>query len=220
MAPSRWTAFEPSGAGQPMTAEEIPPPPDRGNKGRGKRLASAVMVVAVYLAVSIALASFPADDLIDSVGASNAYVLMFALGMIGGFTTFTGIPYHLVLMSLAAGGLNPVALGVSTAMGVMLGDSTMYLIGSRVKASLPPRVEATVQHLSQRMARHPKLVAPALITYGAVSPFSNDFVVASLSMIGYSYWRTILPLAMGNTLYNIALAYLGLYAYDAIMGWF
>lgn len=197
-----------------MTAAGMDPSPRRG-----KKIASAVMVVTAYLAISITLASFPADDLIDVVGASNAYVLMFTLGMIGGFTTFTGIPYHLVLMSLAAGGLSPTLLGVSTAMGVMVGDSTMYLIGSKVKTSLPPRIEATIAHLSERMARHPKLVTPALISYGAVSPFSNDFVVASLSMIGYSYWRTILPLAMGNTLYNIALAYLGLYAYDAIMGW-
>lgn len=198
-----------------MTDAGVSPPPKRG-----KKIANAAMIISIYLAISIALASFPADDLIDAVGASNAYVLMFALGMIGGFTTFTGIPYHLVLMSLAAGGLNPVALGVSTAMGVMIGDSTMYLIGSKVRSSLPPRVEATIEHFSERMARHPKLVTPALVTYGAASPFSNDFVVASLSMIGYSYWRTIIPLAVGNTFYNIGLAYLGLYAYDAIVDWF
>ncbi|MEO1537278.1 MAG: VTT domain-containing protein [Pseudomonadota bacterium] len=198
-----------------MTAAGIDPPP-----WRSKKIASAVMVVGVYLTISFALASFPADDIIDAVGASNAYVLMFTLGMIGGFTTFTGIPYHLVLMSLAAGGLSPVALGVCTALGVMLGDSTMYLIGSKVRTSLPPRIEATIEHLSEHIARHPNLVTPALISYGAVSPFSNDFVVASLSMIGYSYWRTIIPLAMGNTLYNVALAYLGFYAYDAIVSWF
>lgn len=198
-----------------MTAAGANPPPRRRNK-----IASAVVVVGFYLAISIALASFSADDIIDAVGASNAYVLMFTLGMIGGFTTFTGIPYHLVLMSLAAGGLSPIALGLSTAIGVMLGDSTMYLIGNKVKTGLPPRIEATVEHLSERMAQHPKLVTPALISYGALSPFSNDFVVASLSMIGYSYWKTIIPLAVGNTFYNIVLAYLGLYAYDAIIGWF
>jgi membrane protein YqaA with SNARE-associated domain len=53
-----------------------------------------------------------------------------------------------------------------------------------------------------------------------MSPFSNDFAVAPLSMIGYNYWRTIVPLAIGNTFYNIAIAYLGLYAYDTIIGWF
>ncbi|MEC7668335.1 MAG: hypothetical protein VX622_04610, partial [Pseudomonadota bacterium] len=68
--------------------------------------------------------------------------------------------------------------------------------------------------------KHPRFVTPALVAYGTVSPFSNDFVVASLSMGGYGYWRTILPLTVGNIFYNIALAYLGLYAYDTIIGWF
>ena len=180
----------------------------------------AAVAVTIYLSVSVALASVSTDRLIDMVGSENAYLLMLVLGMIGGFTTFTGIPYHLVLMSLAAGGLNPIGLGVATAIGVMTGDSTMYLIGSKVKDSLPPRIQATIERLSGYLVAHPKMVAPTLIAYGTFSPFSNDFVVGSLSVAGYSYWRTIIPLTLGNTLYNIGLAYLGFYAYEAIIGWF
>ncbi len=187
---------------------------------RRSAILKTAMVICVYLAISFTLASFPADTIIDKVGSDNAYVLMFALGMIGGFTTFTGIPYHFVLMSLAVGGLDPVALGVCTAVGVMLGDSTMFLIGKQVKDSLPPRVVATIDHFAEYLLKHPRFVTPALVAYGTVSPFSNDFVVASLSMGGYGYWRTILPLTVGNIFYNIALAYLGLYAYDTIIEWF
>lgn len=180
----------------------------------------AGMLIAIYLTISIGLASFPVDTLIDTLGSSNAYLLMFFLGILGGFTTFTGIPYHLILMSLAAGGLNPVVLGVCTAIGVMLGDSTMFLIGTKVKDTLSPRLQATLDRLSAYLSMHPKLVAPALVGYGTFSPFSNDFIVASLSMMGYTYWRTIIPLTIGNIFYNIALAYLGLYAYEAIIEWF
>ncbi len=180
----------------------------------------AAPLISIYLVISLALASFPVDTLIDTLGSNNAYFLMFALGTLGGFTTFTGIPYHLILMSLAAGGLNPVTLGICTAIGVMLGDSTMFLIGSKVKETLSPRMQATIEHLSSYLSQHPKLVAPALVGYGTFSPFSNDFIVASLSMMGYAYWRTIIPLTIGNIFYNIALAYLGLYAYDAIIDWF
>lgn len=197
-----------------MTAAQTAP------AGRGRKLARMVALNAVYLLISVLLASFPADDVIDVIGADNAYLLMFVLGMIGGFTTFTGIPYHVVLMSLAAGGLNPIGLGLCTALGVMLGDSTMFLIGARLKDSLPPRLQATIQPLSAYLARHPAMVTPALVCYGAISPFSNDFLVASLSVIGFGYWRTIIPLAIGNVFFNIGLAYLGIYAYDRIAGWF
>ena len=187
---------------------------------RSTTVLRTLVLIGVYLGMSMALASLDTDAVIDTDGSNNAFLLMFVLGMVGGFTTFTGIPYHLVLMSLAAGGLNPVGLGVSTATGVMLGDSTMYLIGSNVKNSLSPRMQATADRLSGFLVAHPRLVAPILVTYGTISPFSNDFVVGSLSVAGYSYWRTILPLTLGNICYNIGLAYLGLYAYDAIIGWF
>lgn len=190
------------------------------SNGRRKAIFKAAVMIAVYLAISFALASFPAEDLIDMVGSDNAYIMMFALGMIGGFTTFTGIPYHFVLMSLAAGGLSPIWLGICTAIGVMLGDSTMFVIGKQLKDSLSPRIRATIDRFSTWLLSHPRMVTPALVAYGTVSPFSNDFVVASLSMGGYGYWRTIVPLTIGNIFYNIALAYLGLYAYDTITDWF
>ncbi|MGH1577800.1 VTT domain-containing protein [Planktotalea sp.] len=187
---------------------------------RRSLILKASLFVAVYLAISLSLASFPVDSLIDRLGSNNAYLLMFFLGVLGGFTTFTGVPYHLILMSLAAGGLNPIALGACTAIGVMLGDSTMFLIGSRLKDTLSPRMRATVEHLSSYLSRHPRLISPTLVAYGMVSPFSNDFIVASLSMMGYTYWRTIIPLTFGNIFYNIALAYLGVYAYEMIIDWF
>lgn len=189
-------------------------------RSRKKTILTAAFAVSVYLTVSITLASFPAETIIDAVGSGNAFLLMFFLGIVGGLTTFTGIPYHLVLMSLAAGGLSPIGLGLCTAIGVMLGDSTMYLVGAKVKHSLPSRLLATMNHLADYLLRHPKFVPPVLMAYGAVSPFSNDFIVVSLSVVGYSFWRTIIPLTIGNIFYNIALAYLGLYAYEAVIDWF
>lgn len=192
----------------------------RDRRMRASKAFKAIIIVAIYLGFSIVLASFQPDTILDMVGANNAFVLMFVLGIVGGFTTFTGIPYHLVLMSLAAGGLSPIGLGLCTAIGVMIGDSTMYLIGKSVKDSLSPRIHATIDQFSRYLGRHPKLVAPALVTYGAVSPFSNDFIVASFSMMNRGYWQTIIPLTIGNIFYNTALAYLGFYAYDTIIAWF
>lgn len=172
----------------------------QGSQNRRKAVFRVAVVIALYLALSISLASLPAEDLIDLIGSDNAYILMFVLGMIGGFTTFTEVPYHFVLMSLAADGLSPIWLGVTTAIGVMLGDSTMFLIGKQVKGSLPSRVEATIDHLSTYFLSLPHLVTPALVAYGTASPFSNDFVVASLSIGGYGYWRTLIPLTIGKDL--------------------
>lgn len=178
----------------------------------------AIFAVGLFILVSVTLGSIPSETLINFVGSDNAFILMFVLGTVAGLTTFTGIPYHLILMSLAAGGINPVGLGISTALGVMLGDSTMFLLSKKVQPSLSPKILAFTDAVADRLNLHPSLISPGLLLYGMFSPFSNDFIVASLSIMGYSYRKIIVPLAIGNIFYNIALAYLGLYAYDAVIG--
>lgn len=177
-------------------------------------------VILIFLAISLTLGSTSPDTLLGYIGTENAFILMFILGTIGGLTTFTGIPYHLILMSLAAGGINPIGLGISTAFGVMLGDSLMFVLGKQAKTVLPTNIMHRIKEMTQYIDNHPKLLNPALVLYGTFSPFSNDFIVASLSIMGYRYKQIIVPLTIGNIFYNIALAYLGYYAYEAIVGIF
>lgn len=185
-----------------------------------KRTVQAVLVVGFFITVSILLGSIPSETLINFIGSDNAFILMFVLGTVGGLTTFTGIPYHLILMSLAAGGINPIGLGVSTALGVMTGDSTMFLLSKKLKSSLSPKMLSLADTLAQRLNAHPAYITPVLVLYGTFSPFSNDFIVAAMSIMGYSYRRILVPLTIGNIFYNIALAYVGVYAYAAILNLF
>lgn len=184
-----------------------------------KKTFRIILLLIVFIAVSTAISYVPSATLINYIGSDNAFTLMFVLGLFGGLTTFTGIPYQLVLMSLAAGGINPIGLGLSTAIGVMCGDSTMFYISKKVKKNLSQKTLKKIGSWSKSLDKHPYLITPSLIAYGIISPFSNDFVVASLSIMGYSFRRIILPLAVGNIIFNVAIAYAGLYAYDTIIAW-
>ncbi len=174
---------------------------------------------ALCISVGIAIAMIPTDTIVAYIGVDRAPLLMFLLGMIGGLSTFTGIPYHLVLMGLAAGGATPWLLGIATASGVMVGDSTTYLLSREAKQLVSGKVTIWLGMVARTLAAHPRLITPVLMLYGTISPFSNDFIVASLTLMGYSYRRIIIPLTIGNTFYNIALAYLGYYYYDVVIGW-
>lgn len=168
--------------------------------------------------LSLLLAQVSAETIVSTIGSDNAIYLMAILGFIGGITTFSGIPYHLILMSLTAGGLSPLWLGVATATGVVLGDSIMYVFSRQVVGILSSNQVAKLEALAVRIRQHPHLITPGLMLYGLCSPFSNDFVVATLALAGYSYRRIILPLYIGNIGYNIALGYIGYYAYDWVVG--
>jgi hypothetical protein len=184
-----------------------------------RRYLVPALVLTVFIGCGLLFASIPTDTIIAYVGIDRAPLLMFILGMIGGLSTFTGIPYHLVLMGLAAGGATPWLLGIATASGVMVGDSTTYLFSRQAKQAVTGRVERWLADVAVVLARHPRLLTPALMLYGTMSPFSNDFIVASLTLMGFSYRRIIIPLTIGNMVYNITLAYLGYYFYDSWVGW-
>lgn len=171
-------------------------------------------------AISIILSQFSPEEIVNAVGTSNAYALMFVLAMIGGISTFTAVPYQLVLMGFAAGGINPLLLGTITALGVMVGDSTSYFIGRQSGNIMPEKMQNNLGKITELLLKKPKLITPILIAYGGFSPFSNDFIVISMGMIRYSYWKVILPLTTGNIFYNVGLAYLGYYSFETIQSWF
>ena len=63
--------------------------------------------VVTFVGVSLLFLFLTPGKIVAYIGIENAYVLIFVLAFLGGLTTFSGIPYHLVLIGFAAGGLNP-----------------------------------------------------------------------------------------------------------------
>lgn len=151
--------------------------------------------------------------IIGFIGVQNAYALMFILALLGGLTTFSGIPYHIVLIALAAGGLNPILLGVSAGIGVILGDSTSYYIGHEGRVLVTGRLRAALDRLSKIQETYPRLLPWVFFLFSALMPISNDVLVIPAGLIGYPYRRMIIPLALGNIVFNTGVALLAVYAY-------
>jgi len=175
-----------------------------------------IIPLFLILGFSILISLQSPTQLLSMFGDSNAYTVMFLLATIGGLSTFTGVPYHFILMSFAAAGLNPVILGLITAFGVMLGDTTSYMIGNRGNELLPTKISAPLLKIAKMFIDRPKTLPVFLVLYGTFSPFSNDFVVVSLGLMKYSYLRTMIPLTIGNIFYNISLAYIGFFAFEKV----
>ena len=174
-------------------------------------LTGFILLSGVFLTIS-------PTELLDIIGSDNAYIIMFVLAFVGGITTFSGIPYHIILMGFASAGINPIFLGVVTAGGVMMGDSVSYLMGRGGGAIIPSKFQKVFHSISSYLEQRPGMVFPGLFLYGSLSPLSNDFIVISLGLARFSYWRMIVPLALGNVVYNTALAYIGLYGYEWLIG--
>lgn len=179
---------------------------------------SRILIVLIFIGLSFFLLYSSPERLVGSIGVQNAYVLIFVLAFLGGLTTFTGVPYHPVLVVLAVGGLNPLLLGLSTAFGVMLGDSTSYFVGYQGGAIVPQGIQKFLARLLSFAMRYPRALPLFFFLYGSLCPFSNDFIIISMGLAHYPFWRVMIPLGLGNLVFNISLAYLATYAYQLLQG--
>jgi len=173
-----------------------------------------VSLILFFVGCSFFLYYSSPENLIEFIGVENVYFFIFILALIGGMTTFSGIPYHLVLVTLAIGDLNPILLGVSAAAGVTLGDSTSYFVGHQGRVIIPQGIQKILGKISAFGLKHPRLLPLFFFLYGSFVPFSNDFIVISMGLARYPFWRVMIPLGAGNLIFNISLAFLASYAYD------
>lgn len=182
---------------------------------------SALFPLVVLVVVTVVFYFFISPvDLVDYIGVDNAYVLMYIFALCAGLTTFNTVPYYSILFILANSSVNPVILGLSSALGVMTGDSFSYFIGRQGGGVLPEKTKKIFDYILSLALNHPRAFPIFCFVYGSISPFSNDLITVPSGLAKIPYYRVIIPLAVGNIVFNIALAFLSVYAYDYVGGVF
>ena len=156
---------------------------------------------------------FSPNEIVERLGVRNGYTLAFVAAFLAGISTFTSAPYALVVITLGAGGFSPFFIGLVSALGLFLGDSTSYFLGYYGHHVVPNGLQEELQKVHRwLMARKRVWTIPVFIfLYGAFFPFSNDLVVISFGLARYPFWRVMAPLALGSVIFNMILAYLGKY---------
>jgi membrane protein YqaA with SNARE-associated domain len=167
-------------------------------KQKLKKYWPRLIFIVFILTCSVIFYYSSPEEMINFIGAENSYLIIFILSVIGGMSTFAGVPYHLVLITLATGGANPLILGTAAAVGVMIGDSTSYLIGYEGREIFPGKIQRYLSKIYDFGYRHPKLLPVLFFLYGALMPFSNDFIVVSAGLAKYPFKKVMIPLALGN----------------------
>jgi len=170
-----------------------------------------LLTVVLFITFSTVFYFFSPDTLLQYMGFQSAYVIMFFLAFLGGLSTFSGIPYHVVLIAFASSGLNPFLLGLLATSGVMLGDATSYYLGTQSKDLLTEHMQSVLHKLKEVENRTPRLMTILFFLYGALVPFSNDIIVIPSGILGYAFWRVMIPLGIGTLIFNFGLSLIAAY---------
>ena len=177
-----------------------------------------ILIVAVFIGTTVFFyGQTSPEEVIARIGIHNSYLIMFILAALGGRLAFSAIPYHVVLMTLAVGGLNPLLLGLAAALGVTLGDTASYFVGYQGSVLIPKKTQNSLRWIYNFGIKHPKILPPILFLYAA-SPISNDFIAISMGLSRYPFWHMIIPLGLGNFMLNASLALLSTQTFAFFQG--
>tara|TARA_Y100000310_G_C20374624_1_gene665139 strand:- start:123 stop:689 length:567 start_codon:yes stop_codon:yes gene_type:complete len=158
------------------------------------------------------------DAIVAKIGARNGYIILFLISAIGGVSSATASSYYLAVSVLAAGGLNPILLGIIGGVGVTIGDSLFFLLGRKGQQFSTKKLHEKSEKLYRWMERSPKGFIPLFIfIYVGFTPFPNDLMTVPLGFLGYSYKKTLIPLLLGNITATILIAYFSIYGINLLV---
>lgn len=164
-----------------------------------RRITKFVLVafLLAFLFVIVVL-DLPAQ-LVEVIGAENAYLIVFLIAALGGVSTLTSASYFSTVIAFGTAGLNPFLLGLVGGLGVTIGDSLFFLFGSNGRVVLSERVEKFITALKKRLDRFNKWSVPLFVyLYAGFTPFPNEFMTVSVGLTGAKYREIIIPLVLGN----------------------
>lgn len=172
-----------------------------------------VFFIILIIVISFLIFYYKPQKVVELIGVRNSYIIAFISGLLGGVSILFPFPYYLLVFSFGAGGLNPILLGLVAGFGVILGESTSYLVGYHGREILPNRIQALFNKIGAWSSNKSNsiYISIFLFLYGAFIPLPNDVIILSLAAAKYNYWKLIIPLGLGNIIFNIMVAYFGLY---------
>ncbi|MBS3079725.1 hypothetical protein J4218_06395 [Candidatus Pacearchaeota archaeon] len=174
------------------------------------------LMILLFILWSFILYNFPPETIIRFIGINNSYIVVMILGLLGGTSILFPFPYYLFVITFAAGGSNPILLGICTGLGVILGESTSYLVGYHGRVILSENYKKIFNRLNKycEKTQNTIILSIALFVYGCFVPFPNDFLILPLGAARYNYWKLMIPLGLGNICFNIMLAFAGIYGWN------
>jgi membrane protein YqaA with SNARE-associated domain len=172
-----------------------------------KRYYTLLAIIGLIISWSVLLTYVPPTDIVNAIGAQNSLLVAFLVSAFGGVSTVTSVNYYAVVLTLASGGTNIIALGVVAGIGITIGDSLFYYLGTKGHDLLSgrPRKWADTLH-AWINDQHESFVQLIAYLYTGLTPLPNDVLTVSLGLAEYSYRRLLPALLLGNITLTILVA--------------
>jgi len=144
---------------------------------------------------------------IMSAASTLGYSGAFAVSFLGNATILVPFPYIIVPFVLGADtGHNPWLVGLVSGVGAAMGEMTGYLAGYYGGSLLKEKDK--INGFREYVQRRPSMT-PLMILFLAATPIPDDLLIVPLGVARYSWWKVLVPLLIGKTIFLTAIAWAG-----------
>ena len=165
-----------------------------------QKYAVLIGLIAFLVALNLFFLFVGHERIVSFIGVENSYIIIFLIAAIGGLSSISGVAFFSLITTFAAGGSNPLLLGLVGGAGLFISDSIFYLLARYGRESIPPKWDRFLDSVERRVRRYPRwLVLVLSYLYLGFSPFPNDVLAVALVIGGYRY-RAVAPIFLAGSL--------------------
>lgn len=140
-----------------------------------------------------------ADSIVDFLGIENSLLVVFLVSVFAGVSTFGSPVYIIVILSLSAGGVNPILLSLVSGLSLFIGDSFFFYLGHRGRSALSGFLGDYLKKFSNFVKNQPLPLSITLIyLYYSIVPLPNDILSIPLGLSHFKYGYFAIPAILGN----------------------
>lgn len=168
-----------------------------------------VFLLVVFVGLIILLVLFDPKEVIASIGIGNSLIIAFFLSMAGAFTSLTKISSYPLIISLIAGQMNPMIVGLVIGLGMAAGDILFFAFGYSARDWAGKKWKKNLDRFLKLVSKLRVIFVQVLIFfYMAATPFPNNLLSGALAFIGYPLRKAWVPIILGDIAFCLLIAWL------------
>ena len=168
-----------------------------------------ILVALIIIGWAIFFHFISPAEIVEKIGIKNAYIVIFILAVVCGFSSITGTTFYVAVAALAKGGANPLILGIIGGIGLCISDSLFYFVlgkGNKIIDKHWGKISKFIKKWIRKMPNW--VVYPFVYLYSAFAPIPNDIMLITLSVADTPFKKIALFLFAGDITSTIILAHL------------
>jgi hypothetical protein len=151
------------------------------------------------------------EEIVNKIGVKNGYLLAFIVSFFGGFSAGGSITFIGLLITLVAGGLNPIYLGLLAGVSLAIGDMIMFYAGSKGRELVRGEWDKKIDKLSKVFEKRKwlrKTVPFLAYLYIGFAPLPNDVLILFLAAIEYPIKKMNAIIILGDLTFALMITLL------------